>query len=414
MVTVRLPVGLLAGRRPGALPRPVLPRRGRAARSGRAPPPARVRRAAAPSARSCRCRWRRLRPGPRAGRRRVRLRPGSGRQRAAQRRARRLGLGLVVARLEHRPTGAARPVADGRRSSRSSAPSLVGHTRAFAPGAAPRRRRRPAPDRGRLWLGGLVGLVLALRALAGREALAAETLSRFSTLAGFPLSSSPPGTFLAWRILGRGRRSSRPVRPAPPGQDRIALVVAGIGGWNRWRALPRVGRRGFADRERAAARGRPHRAGRGRPARGAARRDRLPRQPVTTPGAGHGRVRADRRPGRHRRRPPGVRGVYPRRTGSNTLCPGAGRSGRALRPAAPPRRRDAHRRPRHRRSHDAPAAPAPIARSCSARGRVGGAGQHPAEPLREPGDDGQADGATVTPTGTVCRKPSTRTCAKRR
>ena len=52
-------------------------------------------------------------------------------------------------------------------------------------------------------------------------------------------------------------------------------------------------------------------------------------------------------------------------------------------------------------------------RGAACRG-VGGAGQHRAEPLRQPGDDGQADGATVRSTGTVCRKPSTRTCTKSR
>ena len=36
------------------------------------------------------------------------------------------------------------------------------------------------------------------------------------------------------------------------------------------------------------------------------------------------------------------------------------------------------------------------------------------QPLRQPGHDGHADCRTVSSTGTVCRKPSTRTCANRR
>ncbi len=108
---------------------------------------------------------------------------------------------------------------------------------------------------GAIWLGGLVGLVVSLRALSGREVLAAQTLSRFSTVAGFALVVvAAAGAFLAWRILGSwagfvetayGRLLLVKIA--------IALVVAAIGGWNRWRTLPVVrAASGFGDRERAA------------------------------------------------------------------------------------------------------------------------------------------------------------------
>ena len=108
---------------------------------------------------------------------------------------------------------------------------------------------------GAIWLGGLVGLVVSLRALSGREVLAAQALSRFSTLAGFALVVvAAAGAFLAWRILGSwagfvetayGRLLLVKIA--------IALVVAALGGWNRWRTLPAVrAASGFGDRERAA------------------------------------------------------------------------------------------------------------------------------------------------------------------
>ena len=108
---------------------------------------------------------------------------------------------------------------------------------------------------GAAWLGGLVGLVVVFRALSGRELLAAQTLARFSTLAGgVLLAVAATGSFLAWRILGSwsgfvdtayGRLLLVKIA--------IAVLVAGLGGWNRWRTLPAVRSAvGFADRERAA------------------------------------------------------------------------------------------------------------------------------------------------------------------
>ena len=135
-------------------------------------------------------------------------------------------------------------------------PSLVGHTRAFAPAPVLVAWDVMHVTAGAIWLGGLVGLVLSLRALAGREVLAAQTLSRFSTVAAFALVVvAAAGSFLAWRILGSWAGFVETTYGwlllAKIG---IALVVAAIGGWNRWRTLPAVqAAAGFGDRERAAA-----------------------------------------------------------------------------------------------------------------------------------------------------------------
>lgn len=134
-------------------------------------------------------------------------------------------------------------------------PSLVGHTRAFAPAPVLVMWDVLHVGAGAIWLGGLVGLVLTLRALAGRELLAAQTLSRFSTIAGgLLLVVAGAGAFLAWRIVG----SWAPLVETAYGwlllaKIGIAALVAAIGGWNRWRTLPAVrAASGFGDRERAA------------------------------------------------------------------------------------------------------------------------------------------------------------------
>ena len=135
-------------------------------------------------------------------------------------------------------------------------PSLVGHTRAFAPSPLLVAADVLHLVAGAVWLGGLVGLVLSLRALAGREVLAAQALARFSTIAsGVLLGVAVTGTFLGWRILGSwGGLVGTAYGWLLLGKVAIALVVASLGGWNHWRTLPAVEAAvGFGDRERAAA-----------------------------------------------------------------------------------------------------------------------------------------------------------------
>jgi copper transport protein len=135
-------------------------------------------------------------------------------------------------------------------------PSLVGHTRAYAPSPLLVAADVLHVVAGAVWLGGLVGLLLSLRALAGREVLAAQALARFSTTAGgVLLAVALTGTFLGWRIIGSwGGLVGTAYGWLLLGKVAIALVVAGLGGWNRWRTLPAVeAAAGFGDRERAAA-----------------------------------------------------------------------------------------------------------------------------------------------------------------
>ena len=182
-----------------------------------------------------------------------------------------------------------------------------------------------------------------------------------------------------------------------------------------------------ATARRAAGTVHPHRGGRGGPAGGAPRRHRLPGQPVAPPGAGRGAAPGRPASGPRRVGDLSVLAVLtPRRTGRNTLLVQVqDAAGEPVRPAAPPGGRGALRRARPRRGgRSRRSAPAPTAaRSCC---------RAPAtwevqvsmrlEPVREPGDDGQAERldaesggrATVSPTGTVCRKPSTRTCTNSR
>lgn len=168
-----------------------------------------------------------------------------------------VGLGLVVRassdEAPDRPTGW---LLAGGAGLALAGPSLVGHTRAFAPSPLLVAADVLHLVAGALWLGGLVGLVLSLRALAGREVLAAQALARFSTMAGgMLLAVAATGTFLGWRILGSwGGLVQTTYGWLLLGKVAIALVVAAIGGWNRWRTLPAVeAAAGFGDRERAAA-----------------------------------------------------------------------------------------------------------------------------------------------------------------
>jgi copper transport protein len=141
------------------------------------------------------------------------------------------------------------------------APTVAGHTRSYEPQVLLFATDALHLVAGATWLGGLAGLILALRDLAGRERLAALTLARFSALAaGLLLAVAASGALLSWRILG----GWAPFIETTYGVLLIAklaivLVVVTVAAWNRWLFLPRVSRAaGFADRGRAA--GMVHRA----------------------------------------------------------------------------------------------------------------------------------------------------------
>ena len=136
-----------------------------------------------------------------------------------------------------------------------ASPAVVGHTRAYEPEPLLLVTDVLHLVAGSVWLGGLVGLALTLRPLAGRERLAAATLARFSTIAaGLLLAVAVTGSVLAWRILGSwsGFVDTR-YGILLLVKIGIAGVVAGVAAWNRFRLLPRVrAAAGFADRGRAA------------------------------------------------------------------------------------------------------------------------------------------------------------------
>lgn len=148
-----------------------------------------------------------------------------------------VGLGLAVGLLERH-----RIVALVAAGVASAAPALTGHTRAKSP-----ELLLVAADMlhllvGSIWLGGLVGLALVLRDLAGRGALAAEVLARFSAAAaGLLVALVATGSLLAWRILG----SWSGFWDTTYGQlllvkIGIAMLAVAIAAWNRWSLLPRL------------------------------------------------------------------------------------------------------------------------------------------------------------------------------
>ncbi|QZY28548.1 copper resistance protein CopC [Nocardioides coralli] len=163
-----------------------------------------------------------------------------------------VGLGVVVLTLGEDPPGGGRRAALAAGAGLALVgPAVVGHTRSYAPTSLLVAADVVHVVAGAVWLGGLVGLALTLRAVLGREQLAASTLARFSVLAGGALLAvAVAGTVLGWRVVGSWSAL------VETGYGRlllvkvgVALIVAGLGGWNRYRLLPRVrGAVGFADR----------------------------------------------------------------------------------------------------------------------------------------------------------------------
>ncbi len=167
-----------------------------------------------------------------------------------------VGLGLAVSQLGDGPLlGRPRVLSLVGAALALLGPPLVGHTRAYQPSTLLVATDALHLVAGATWLGGLVALTLSLRALAGRELLAALTLARFSAVAGgLVLAVAATGTVLGWRILagweplvGTWYGRLLLVKVA------LALVVAALGGWNRFRMLPRVrAAAGHGDRTAAA------------------------------------------------------------------------------------------------------------------------------------------------------------------
>ena len=167
-----------------------------------------------------------------------------------------LGLGVVVAVTSDAPPAPRRrAVMLAGAVLAAVSPALVGHTRSYEPTALLLGADAVHLMAGAVWLGGLLGLVLAMRSLAGREQLAATTLARFSTLAGgLLLAVAGAGAVLGWRILGSwsGLVDTR-YGLLLLVKIGLALVVVALGAGNRFVVLPRVrAAAGFGDRTGAA------------------------------------------------------------------------------------------------------------------------------------------------------------------
>ncbi|MFC5729619.1 MULTISPECIES: copper resistance protein CopC [Nocardioides] len=121
-------------------------------------------------------------------------------------------------------------------------PALVGHTRAYEPSTLLVVTDALHLTTGAVWLGGVVGLALALPVLAGRPREAARLLTRFSTTAAALLALlAASGVLMAWRILG----SWSGLVEAAYGRlllvkAVLVLLVVAVAAFNRYRLLPRV------------------------------------------------------------------------------------------------------------------------------------------------------------------------------
>jgi copper transport protein len=166
------------------------------------------------------------------------------------------GLSLAVAPLGVAPLlGRMRVVATAGAVLAMASPSVVGHSRAFPPQLLVVATDVLHVAAGSVWVGGLVGLALSLPALAGRSRAAAETLARFSGLAGGILTVLvAAGSVLAWRIIGSwdnlfGTTYGRLLIV----KVMVAGLAVGIAAWNRFALLPRaVGATDRAERLEAA------------------------------------------------------------------------------------------------------------------------------------------------------------------
>ena len=159
------------------------------------------------------------------------------------------GLAMAVTPLGAVPlAGRARNVATAGAVLAIVSPSVVGHSRAYAPQLLVVATDVLHVAVGAVWLGGLAGLALSLPALAGRSRAAAETLARFSGLAaGLLTLLVASGSLLAWRIIGSwddlfGTTYGRLLIV----KVMIAALAVAIAAWNRFALLPRI--IGAADR----------------------------------------------------------------------------------------------------------------------------------------------------------------------
>ncbi|MFI5626669.1 copper resistance CopC/CopD family protein [Nocardioides sp. NPDC051685] len=122
------------------------------------------------------------------------------------------------------------------------APALVGHSRAVVPAWLVTATDIVHLVAGALWLGGLVGLALTLPLITRRGTVAAEIVTRFSTLAAASLAAlAVSGVLMGWRILGSWTNLLNSTYGTLL-MTKVALVVAVavMAAGNRLLVLPRV------------------------------------------------------------------------------------------------------------------------------------------------------------------------------
>ncbi|MFB9313514.1 copper resistance protein CopC [Nocardioides plantarum] len=161
-------------------------------------------------------------------------------------------VGLVAALvLVVRASLTTRRLAVGAAAVAALSPAIVGHSRAIDPVWLMVATDLLHLAAGATWFGGLVGLVLVLKPLAGRERDAALVLTRFSGVAAGLLGLlAVSGTLMGWRILG----AWAPLFDTTYGRlllikVGIAAVVALVAGFNRWRVLPAAAGAGVSGHE---------------------------------------------------------------------------------------------------------------------------------------------------------------------
>lgn len=153
-----------------------------------------------------------------------------------------VGLLLAVLACRDVATRRARAIALLGAGLALTAPALVGHTRSFGPEALLVLADVTHLAAGAIWFGGLVGLALTLRLLAGRDDLGAQVLSRFSTLAaGSLVVLVAMGSLLSWRILASWDNLFTTAYGALL-LTKIAIVIVAVvvATANRFVLLPRV------------------------------------------------------------------------------------------------------------------------------------------------------------------------------
>ncbi|HEX7740543.1 MAG TPA: copper resistance protein CopC [Marmoricola sp.] len=120
--------------------------------------------------------------------------------------------------------------------------ALVGHTRSVGPTALVVAADITHVVAGSVWLGGLVGLTIALPRLAARPRVSAVAVAGFSSLAAYALGLvALTGSILAWRILGSwGALFGSDFGITLMIKVALVAVVAIVAAVNRFRVLPAV------------------------------------------------------------------------------------------------------------------------------------------------------------------------------